>query len=61
MTFNEPNTVEAHLRDLLEGAASTRLAPMATGLVCGGNQLVGTGCFRRVVSLVLLSAYRGQI
>jgi type I restriction enzyme, R subunit len=36
VTFTEPNTAEAHLRNLLAGAASVRLAQLSIGLASGG-------------------------
>ena len=38
MTFTEANTVEAHLRDLLAGAASARPAHISTGLARARRQ-----------------------
>lgn len=43
MRFNESNTVEAHLRDLLAGAASARPAQLSTGLACTGGKIAGLG------------------
>lgn len=43
MTFNESNTVEAHLRDLLAGAASARPAQPAIGLARTGGRIAGLG------------------
>ena len=43
MTFTEANTVEAHLRDLLAGAASARQVPLATGLASMCGKIAGLG------------------
>jgi len=43
MTFTEANTVEAHLRDLLAGAASARPAHISTGLARAGGKIAGLG------------------
>lgn len=43
MTFNEANTVEAHLRDLLAGAASARPAQLSTGLTRSDGKIAGLG------------------
>ena len=43
MTFNEANTVEAHLRDLLAGAASARPAQLSIGLARAGGKIAGLG------------------
>lgn len=43
MTFTEANTVEAHLRDLLAGAASDRSANLAPGLARSGGRIAGLG------------------
>lgn len=41
MKFNESNTVEAHLRDLLAGAAATRPAQLAPGPAHVGGRIAG--------------------
>ena len=41
--FNESNTVEAHLRDLLAGAASARPAQLSIGLARTGGKIAGLG------------------
>ncbi|MCV3739080.1 hypothetical protein OCK02_23175 [Rhizobium sp. TRM96647] len=46
MTFTEANIVEAHLRDLLAGAASTRPAQLSTGLARAGGKIAGLGLDR---------------
>lgn len=43
MTFTESNTVEAHLRDLLAGAASARTAQLSLGLARTGGKIAGLG------------------
>jgi type I restriction enzyme R subunit len=43
MTFTEANTVEAHLRDLLAGAASARPVQLASGLARVGGKIAGLG------------------
>ena len=43
MTFNESNTVEAHLRDLLAGAASARPAQLSIGLARTSGRIAGLG------------------
>ena len=43
MKFTEANTVEAHLRDLLAGAASARPAQLALGLARAGGRIAGLG------------------
>lgn len=43
MKFNEANTVEAHLRNLLPGAASVRPAQLSTGLARTGGRIAGLG------------------
>src|SRR5690242_13909409 len=43
MPFNESNTVEAHLRDLLTGAASARAAQLSIGLARTGGKIAGLG------------------
>ncbi|MCB2046330.1 MAG: hypothetical protein KDE61_09635, partial [Novosphingobium sp.] len=43
MTFTESNTVEAHLRDLLAGAASARPAQLSIGLARTGGRIAGLG------------------
>ena len=43
MTFTESNTVEAHLRDLLSGAASARPVKLSTGLARTGGKVAGLG------------------
>jgi len=43
MIFTESNTVEAHLRDLLAGPASARLAQLSIGLARTGSRIVGLG------------------
>lgn len=44
MTFTESNTIEAHLRDLLAGAASARPAQLSIGLArTGGRNVAGLG------------------
>ena len=43
MIFNESNTVEAHLRDLLAGAASARPAQLSIGLARTGGRIAGLG------------------
>ena len=43
MTFTESNTVEAHLRDLLAGAASARPAQLSIGLARAGSKIAGLG------------------
>ncbi len=43
MTFTEANTVEAHLRDLLAGAASAGPMQFATGLARTGGGIAGFG------------------
>jgi len=43
MSFTESNTVEAHLRDLLAGAASARPAQPSTGLARAGGKIAGLG------------------
>ena len=43
MTFTEANTVEAHLRDLLAGAASARPAQLSIGLARTGGKIAGLG------------------
>lgn len=43
MTFNESNTVEAHLRDLVAGVASARPAQFATGFARSGGKIAGLG------------------
>jgi hypothetical protein len=39
MSFTESNTVEAHLRDLLAGAALTRFARFSAGVAIDGMHL----------------------
>ncbi|MDK8871743.1 HsdR family type I site-specific deoxyribonuclease [Paracoccus sp. SSJ] len=41
--FTEANTVEAHLRDLLAGAASARPAQLSIGLARTGGKIAGLG------------------
>jgi type I restriction enzyme R subunit len=41
--FNESNTVEAHLRDLLCGAVALRPAPLSLGLARSGGRIIGLG------------------
>lgn len=43
MTFTEANTVEAHLRDLLAGAALARPAQLSIGLARAGGKIAGLG------------------
>ncbi|TIN24029.1 hypothetical protein [Mesorhizobium sp.] len=44
MTFTESNAVEAHLRDILAGAASARPAQFSPRLArMGGNRIAGLG------------------
>ena len=43
MTFNEANTVEAHLRDLLCGPAAMRAAPLSPGLARMSGKITGLG------------------
>lgn len=43
MSFTEANTVEAHLRDLLAGAASVRPALLSIGLARTGGKIAGLG------------------
>ncbi len=43
MTFTEANTVEAHLRDLLAGAASARPAQLSNGFARTGGKIAGLG------------------
>jgi type I restriction enzyme R subunit len=43
MSFNESNTVEAHLRDLLAGASTARPAQLAHGLARVGGKIAGLG------------------
>lgn len=43
MKFNEANTVEAHFRDLLCGAAAVRPAPLSPGLARFGGKITGLG------------------
>lgn len=43
MKFNESNTVEAHLRDLLGGAASARPAQLSIGFARTGGRIAGLG------------------
>lgn len=43
MTFTEANTVEAHFRDLLCGAAAVRPAPLSFGLARSGGKITGLG------------------
>lgn len=43
MSFTESNTVEAHLRDLLAGQASARLAQLSPGLARTGGKIAGLG------------------
>lgn len=43
MTFTEANTVEAHLRDLLAGAASARPVHPSIGLARPGGKIAGLG------------------
>jgi len=43
MTFTEANTVEAHLRDLLAGAASARPAQLSIGFARTGGKIAGLG------------------
>lgn len=43
MTFNEANSVEAHLRDVLAGAASARSAQLSPGLARIGGKIAGLG------------------
>lgn len=43
MPFNEVNTVEAHLRDLLAGAASARPAQLAPRLARASGKIAGLG------------------
>ena len=43
MTFTASNTAEAHLRDLLAGAASARAAQVAIGLARMGGNIAGLG------------------
>lgn len=43
MKFNEANTVEAHLRDLLAGTASARPTPFSPGLARVGGKIAGLG------------------
>jgi type I restriction enzyme R subunit len=41
--FNEANTVEAHLRDMLCGQAAVRPAPLSRGLARSGGKVTGLG------------------
>src|SRR4051812_27693132 len=43
MPFTEANTVEAHLRDVLAGAPSARLAQISIGFARIGGKLTGLG------------------
>jgi type I restriction enzyme R subunit len=43
--FNESNTVEAHLRDLLAGATSVRPAQLSIGLARTGGKIAGLGWY----------------
>jgi type I restriction enzyme R subunit len=43
MTFTESNTVEAHLRDLLAGAALVRPAQLSSGLARASGKIAGLG------------------
>lgn len=43
MKFNESTTVKAHMCDLFVGAASTRPAQLANGLVRTGGKIEGLG------------------
>jgi len=61
MTFTKSNFVEAHLCDLLAGAASPRPTQFLSDLERGGRQSADTGCCWRAVLFVTASAHRGQI